>query len=35
LALAARFWMPRSSKLLKLAFLANRFAAHVGTKSAP
>jgi hypothetical protein len=35
LELMPRFWIPKSSKLLKLAFLANRFAAHVGTKSAP
>ena len=35
LALRPRIWMPRASKLLKLAFLADRFAAHVGAKSAP
>jgi len=35
LALAARFWIPRASKRLKSAFLAERFAAHVGAKSAP
>jgi hypothetical protein len=33
--LSARIWMPRSSKLLKLAFLADRLAAHVGVKSWP
>jgi hypothetical protein len=35
LALAARFWIPSASKRLKSAFLAERFAAHVGAKSAP
>ena len=34
LALIARFWMLRASKRLKSAFLADRFAAHVGAKSA-
>jgi hypothetical protein len=34
-ALAARFWMPSASKRLKSAFLADRFAAQVGAKSAP
>jgi hypothetical protein len=35
LALMARFWMPRASKRLKSAFLADRLAAQVGAKSAP
>jgi hypothetical protein len=35
LALIARFWMPRASKRLKSAFLADRFAAQAGAKSAP
>ena len=34
-ALMARFWIFRASKRLKSAFLADRFAAHVGAKSAP
>jgi hypothetical protein len=35
LELIARFWIPSSSKRLMSAFLADRFAAQVGTKSAP